>query len=55
LKELEQAGEIGRSAPTHYSFQGFVLEPRELLEESVPAMIEQMKAEEVDAAVLVPV
>jgi hypothetical protein len=25
------------------------------LEESVPAMIEQMKAEEVDAAVLVPV
>jgi D-proline reductase (dithiol) PrdB len=55
LKELEQVGEIGRCAPTHYSFQGFVLEPRELLEESVPAMIEQMKAEEVDAAVLVPV
>ncbi len=55
LKELEEAGEIGRSAPTHYSFQGFVLEPRELLEESVPAMIERMKVEEVDAAVLVPV
>jgi hypothetical protein len=45
LKELEEAGKIGRSAPTHYSFQGFVLKPRELLEESVPAMIHQMKAE----------
>jgi D-proline reductase (dithiol) PrdB len=55
LKELEEAGEVGRSAPTHYSFQGFVLKPRELLEESVPAMIHQMKAEGVDAAVLVPV
>ena len=55
LKELEEAGEIGRSASTHYSYQGFVLKPRELLEESVPAMIHQMKAEGVDAAVLVPV
>ena len=55
LKELEAAGEIGRSAPTHYSFQGFVLEPRELLDKSVPAMIGQMKQEEVDVALLVPV
>ena len=55
LKKLEEAGEIGRSAPTHYSYQGFILKPRELLEESVPAMIERMKAEGVDAVVLVPV
>lgn len=55
LRELEEAGEIGRSAPTHYSFQGFILEPRELLEESAPAMIDRMKTEEVDAALLVPV
>lgn len=55
LKELEEAGEIGRSAPTHYSFQGFVLKPRELLEVSVPAMVHRMKDEGVDAAVLVPV
>jgi D-proline reductase (dithiol) PrdB len=55
LKELEEAGEIGRSAQTHYSFQGFVLKPHELLEESVPTMIERMKAEEVDVALLVPV
>lgn len=55
LEELEEAGKIGRSAPTHYSFQGFILEPRELLEKSVPAMIRQMKAEEVDVAMLVPV
>ena len=55
LKELEEAGEIGRSASTHYSYQGFVLKPRELLETSVQAMIDGMKAEEIDAAVLVPV
>ena len=55
LKELEEAGGIGHSAPTHYSYQGFVLKPRELLETSVQAMIDGMKAEEIDAAVLVPV
>ena len=55
LKELEKAGDIGRSAPTHYSFQGFVLKPRELLEKSVPAMVHRMKAEGVDTVLLVPV
>jgi D-proline reductase (dithiol) PrdB len=55
LKELEEAGEIGCSAPTHYSYQGFVLKPRELLEKSAPAMVKRMKAEGVDAALLVPV
>jgi D-proline reductase (dithiol) PrdB len=54
LDELEQAGEIGRSAPSHYSFMGYILEPRALLEESVPSIVEQLRAEEVDAIVLVP-
>lgn len=54
LLELEQAGEVGRSAPSHYSYMGYILRPRVLLEESTPAMIRQMKAEEVDLVVLVP-
>ena len=54
LKELEEAGEIGRSGPTHYSFQGFVLKPRELLEKSVPAIVHRMKAEVIDTALRVP-
>jgi D-proline reductase (dithiol) PrdB len=55
LIELEATGEIGHAAPTHYSFQGYILDPDELLEQSAPAMIQQMQAEQVDIALLVPV
>jgi hypothetical protein len=55
LRELEAAGEVGRSAPSHYSFMGFILKERELLEKTVPLIVERMKAEAVDAAALVPV
>jgi D-proline reductase (dithiol) PrdB len=54
LDELEELGEIGHSAPSHYSFMGYILEPQVLLEESTPAMIRHMQQEGVDAAVLVP-
>jgi hypothetical protein len=55
LAELEATGEIGRSAPWHYSFMGYILEPTELLESHLPPMIEHMVAEGVDAVVLAPV
>jgi hypothetical protein len=55
LAELEEEGVVGSSAPSHYSFMGYILKPKELLEESTPAIIEQMKKEGVDAAVLAPV
>jgi D-proline reductase (dithiol) PrdB len=54
LGELERGGEIGRSAPTHYSFMGYTLRPRSLLTQSVPAMIARMRAEGVDLVLLVP-
>ena len=53
--ELETEGFVGSSAPSHYSFMGYILKEKELLETSTPAMIEQMKREEVDAVLLVPV
>jgi len=55
LAELESEGFVGSSAPSHYSFMGYILKEKELLESSVPAMIAQMKREEVDAVLLVPV
>jgi D-proline reductase (dithiol) PrdB len=55
LAEAEAEGRIGRVAPSHYSFMGYLLDPTEFLEHSVPAMIERMRAEAVDAAVFVPV
>ena len=55
LAEAEAEGRIGRVAPSHYSFMGYLLDPTEFLERSMPAMIERMRAEEVDAAVFIPV
>lgn len=55
LAELASAGEIGAPAPSHYSFSGYTLRPERLLQESAPAMVEQMRREKVDVVVLVPV
>ncbi len=54
LEDLVKEGMVGRAAPSHYSFMGYILDPQELLEQSVPAIIDQLKAEEVDAVVLIP-
>ena len=54
LAELAGEGVVGRAAPTHYSVMGFILEPKELVEKTAPAIAERMRAERVDAAALVP-
>ena len=55
LTELAIAGTIGRAAPTHYSFMGYILDPTELIEKTAPAIAACMHEEHVDAVVLVPV
>jgi len=54
-EELAASGELGSVAPTHYSFMGYLLRPEEFLRTSVAAMIERMRAESVDLALLAPV
>jgi D-proline reductase (dithiol) PrdB len=54
LRELAEAGTIGSSAPTHYSFMGYTLRPAPLLSQSVPAMVRRMRAEGVDLVLLAP-
>jgi D-proline reductase (dithiol) PrdB len=54
LAELAGEGAVGRPAPTHYSVMGFILEPRELVEKTAPAIAERMRAERVDAVALAP-
>ena len=54
LIELETAGEIGAAAPSHYSFMGYNLQPKILLEETTPAIIRNLKADAVNVVVLVP-
>jgi D-proline reductase (dithiol) PrdB len=54
LQALAAAGEIGRSAPRHYSYMGYQIDPTALLERSAPAMIRSMKEDRVDLVLLVP-
>ena len=54
LGELAGEGVIARAAATHYSVMGYILEPRELVEKTAPAMVERMRADQIDAVVLVP-
>jgi D-proline reductase (dithiol) PrdB len=55
LRQLEARGEIGRSAPSHYSYMGYTLRPEALLRDTVPRIIGQLRQEQVDAVLLVPV
>lgn len=55
LVELEASGDIGRAAPSHYSFIGYTCQPERLLHESVPAIIGKLREEAVDVVVLVPI
>ena len=54
LQELEQAGEIGHVAPRHYSVMGYILRPEELLEQTVPAIIHDLREDRADVVILVP-
>ncbi len=54
LQELAQLGEIGRAAGRHYSIMGYILRPEQLLAETVPALIRDLKEDHADVVVLVP-
>jgi D-proline reductase (dithiol) PrdB len=52
--ELEKEGIIGRLAPTCYSYYGFQMDPKVLLEESMPRVVSKMIEEGVEAVLLTP-
>ena len=54
LLELEKTGEVGHSAEHHYSIMGYILQPEELLEKTVPQLINCLKDDGVNAVLLVP-
>lgn len=54
LRAAESAGTIGELAPTVYSFMGFVADTCPLVEETAPAVAEQLKQDEVDLVLLAP-
>lgn len=56
LRELVGAGEVGAMAESHYSVMGYQgSDPSRLVNDSVPAIAEAMRSEEVDLALLAPV
>ena len=54
LIELEQLGEIGSSAENHFSIMGYILKPETLLQETIPAIVHDLRAEQADVVILVP-
>ncbi|MFA5889852.1 MAG: glycine/sarcosine/betaine reductase selenoprotein B family protein [Actinomycetota bacterium] len=54
LHEAQRAGRIGAVAPTHYSFMGFQLDQHEQVERYVPQVVQQLRRDAVDAALLTP-
>ncbi|MBN2388245.1 MAG: hypothetical protein JXB85_14605 [Anaerolineales bacterium] len=54
LNEMVLAGEVGRAALRHYSTMGYILEPEELLEKTVPQIVQNLRQDRVEVLVLVP-
>ena len=54
LDVMAMGGEIGRSAPRHYSFMGYTIDPTQLVEETTPKIIEDLREDGVDIVSLVP-
>src|SRR6266540_6576182 len=54
LQTMENNGRIGRMSPRHYSIMGYILNPEQLLRETVPALVRDLKADQTDVVILVP-
>jgi D-proline reductase (dithiol) PrdB len=54
LDEMAASGEIGAVAARHYSLMGYTPQPKKLIEESTPAIIQSLQEDAVNIVVLVP-
>jgi D-proline reductase (dithiol) PrdB len=54
LREMSARGEIGPLAPRHLSFVGSITAPGRLMKQTAPAAAEELQADGVEAALLVP-
>ncbi len=54
LDELVEMGKVGKAASSHYSFMGYILEPADLLQKSIPSIINHLRQDKVDIAVFIP-
>ncbi len=54
LREMEAAGEIGSVARTTHVLMGLVVDVAPLLQETIPALVERLRGDGAEAALLVP-
>ncbi|MDF2903585.1 MAG: hypothetical protein K0S25_1223 [Bacillus sp. (in: firmicutes)] len=54
LSELAEEGLIGGVAATHYGLMGYITDPKLLIEETIPAIIRQLRMDGTDAVILNP-
>lgn len=54
-RQLQQEGILGALAAEHYSFMGYIPHTQPLLERTAPEVALRLCAEQVDAAILIPV
>ncbi|MCP4755405.1 MAG: hypothetical protein GY866_31460 [Proteobacteria bacterium] len=54
FREFESEGVVGKLSPTCYSYYGFQMDPKILLEETMPKVVSKMKEEKVEAVLLTP-
>ena len=55
LSSLADDGTIGGVAPRHVSFMGYQPNPARFLDDALPAIVDQLHADAVDAVLMVPV
>ena len=54
-RQLSQEGIIGALSAEHYSFMGYIPDTQPLLEQTAPEIARRLRAEQVDAVILIPV
>lgn len=54
LLDLEEQGVIGQLYPWMYSFMGYIPEPRQFVEETIPILTARLRRDHVDAVLLTP-
>ena len=55
LQELIDAGEVGESAPRHFSIMGSIIAPGRLIADTAPEVARMLMDDEADAVLLTPV
>lgn len=55
LQELVETGDVGESAPRHFSIMGSIIAPARLINESAPELASKLVADGVDGVLLAPV